>query len=91
MLDIFIFFLKIEGGGEDEIDGEFLKTQWTDALCANLWAVKMKYIRRLPNEMYFIELVLSKAIVLRSMYLSVGCKSSKSNEDALSELMTYRR
>ncbi|KAM0876733.1 hypothetical protein ACQ4PT_035993 [Festuca glaucescens] len=83
--------ITIEEDDEDEIGQDFLNTQWTDAFCANLQVVKMKDIGWLPNEMYFIELVLSKAIVLRTMYLSVGSKSSKSNEDALSELMTYRR
>ncbi|KAF7072486.1 hypothetical protein CFC21_077603 [Triticum aestivum] len=53
--------------------------------------VKMKNIGWLQNEMYFIELVLSKAAVLRTMHLSLGCRRSKSNEDALCELMTYRR
>ncbi|XP_037437959.1 F-box/FBD/LRR-repeat protein At1g13570-like isoform X2 [Triticum dicoccoides] len=78
-------------GDAPETNAEFLNTQWTDAFCANLQAVKMKNIGWLQNEMYFIELVLSKAAVLRTMHLSLGCRRSKSNEDALCELMTYRR
>lgn len=92
VLDIFCLFFKIYGDGDAaETNAEFLNTQWTDAFCANLQVVKMKNISWLQNEMYFIELVLSKAAVLRTMHLSLGCRRLKSNEDALCELMTYRR
>lgn len=84
--------ITIYGDGDAaETNAEFLNTQWTDAFCANLQVVKMKNISWLQNEMYFIELVLSKAAVLRTMHLSLGCRRLKSNEDALCELMTYRR
>ncbi|KAM3275288.1 hypothetical protein ACQJBY_043946 [Aegilops geniculata] len=78
-------------GGAATTNAEFLNTQWTEALCANLQVVKMNNIGWLRYEMYFIELVLSKAAVLRTMHLSLGCRRSKSNEDALCELMTCRR
>ncbi|KAM0910404.1 hypothetical protein ACQ4PT_014181 [Festuca glaucescens] len=74
-----------------EANAENHNTQCTDAFCANLQVVKIKGIGWLPSEMCFIELVLYKAIVLRTMYLRLGYESSKSNEDALCELMTYRR
>ncbi|KAK1631169.1 hypothetical protein QYE76_005484 [Lolium multiflorum] len=74
-----------------EANAENHNTQCTDAFCSNLQVVKIKGIGWLPSEMCFIELVLSKAIVLRTMYLRLGYESSKSNEDALCELMTYRR
>jgi hypothetical protein len=93
MLNIFLLFFKIERTFLDgiEANAENHNTQCTDAFCANLQVVKIKGIGWLPSEMCFIELVLSKAIVLRTMYLRLGYESSKSNEDVLCELMTYRR
>ncbi|KAK1631175.1 hypothetical protein QYE76_005490 [Lolium multiflorum] len=76
---------------EIEANAENQNIQCTDDFCANLQVVKIKGIGWLPSEMCFIELVLSKAIVLHTMYLRLGYESSKSNEDALCELMTYRR
>ncbi|CAM0951572.1 unnamed protein product [Alopecurus aequalis] len=79
---------------EDKIEANavYENTQLTDAFCANLQIVKIDDIGWLPNEMCFIELVLSRAILLLTMHLRLGCCiSSKSNEDALCELMTYRR
>jgi hypothetical protein len=74
-----------------EANAVYQDTQLTDAFCANLRVVKIYDIGWLSNEMCFIELVLSKAKVLRTMHLRLGCLSSKFNEDALRELMTYRR
>ncbi|KAK1631177.1 hypothetical protein QYE76_005492 [Lolium multiflorum] len=74
-----------------EANAVYQDTQLTDAFCANLQVVKIYDIGWLSNEMCFIELVLSKAKVLRTMHLRLGCLSSKFNEDALCELMTYRR
>uniref|UniRef100_A0ACD5XVW0 Uncharacterized protein n=1 Tax=Avena sativa TaxID=4498 RepID=A0ACD5XVW0_AVESA len=87
-LDVAIDSIELD---ETEAIAEYRNTQWTDAFCANLQAVIIKGIGWLPNEMYFIELILSKAIVLRTMYLRRARLSSKSNEDGLRELMTYRR
>jgi hypothetical protein len=88
-----IFFSKIDRGDADEIEanGVYQDTQLTDAFCANLQVVKIDDIGWLPNEMCFIKVVLSKAKVLLAMHLRLGCLSSKSNEDALCELMTYKR
>uniref|UniRef100_A0ACD5XSJ7 Uncharacterized protein n=1 Tax=Avena sativa TaxID=4498 RepID=A0ACD5XSJ7_AVESA len=85
--------ITINRGAVDEIEANAVcpNTQLTDAFCANLQVVKIDDIGWLPNEMCFIELVLSKAIVLLEMHLTLGCISSKSNEHALCELMTYRR
>uniref|UniRef100_A0ACD5YES2 Uncharacterized protein n=1 Tax=Avena sativa TaxID=4498 RepID=A0ACD5YES2_AVESA len=88
-LDVTIDSIELD---EIEAIAEYRNTQWTDAFCANLQAVIIKGIGWLPNEIYFIELILSKAIVLRTMHLRrCGRVSSKSNEDGLRELMTYRR
>ncbi|KAM0910406.1 hypothetical protein ACQ4PT_014182 [Festuca glaucescens] len=85
--------ITIDRGDSDEIEANavYQDTQLTDAFCANLQVVKIDDIGWLPNEMCFIELVLSKAKVLLTTHLRLGCLSSKSNEDALCELMTYRR
>ncbi|CAN6167121.1 unnamed protein product [Urochloa humidicola] len=76
---------------EIEANAEFQNTEWTNGLCANLQVVKMKGISCLSNEMCFIELVLSKATVLRTMSITLSGRSSKSIENALSEINTYRR
>ncbi|CAN6174491.1 unnamed protein product [Urochloa humidicola] len=76
---------------EIEANAEFQNTEWTNGLCANLQVVNMKGISCLSNEMCFIELVLSKATVLRTMSITLSGRSSKSIENALSEINTYRR
>ncbi|CAN6217832.1 unnamed protein product [Urochloa humidicola] len=76
---------------EIEANAEFQNTEWTNGLCASLQVVKMKGIGCLSNEMCFIELVLSKATVLRTMSITLSGRSSKSIENALSEINTYRR
>ncbi|CAM0951569.1 unnamed protein product [Alopecurus aequalis] len=83
--------ITIARGGEEEIEANavYQNTQLTDAFCAKLQVVKIDGFGWFPNEMCFIELVLSKAIVLLTMRL--GFISLKSNKDALCELMTYRR
>uniref|UniRef100_A0A0A9G924 FBD domain-containing protein n=1 Tax=Arundo donax TaxID=35708 RepID=A0A0A9G924_ARUDO len=86
--------LEIEiNDGEQEIEAnaEFQNTLWTDGLCLGLQIVKMNGIRFWSNEMCFIELLLSKATVLRTMSITLGYGCSKSKENALSELNTFRR
>jgi hypothetical protein len=92
-----ILFFKIFGVDDlddmDEIEANavYQDTQLTDAFCAKLQVVKIVGIGWLPIEMCFIKLVLSKAIGLLKMHLRLNGLSSRSNEDALYELMTYRR
>ncbi|CAL5088112.1 unnamed protein product [Urochloa decumbens] len=87
--------IEIEGNQNQqqgiEANAEFQNTEWTNDLCANLQVVKMHGIGCLSNEMCFIELVLSKATVLRTMSIILSDRSSKSIENALSELNTYRK
>ncbi|CAL5081674.1 unnamed protein product [Urochloa decumbens] len=67
--------IEIEGNQnqqqEIEANAEFQNTEWTNGLSANLQVVKMDGIGCLSNEMCFIELVLSKARVLRTMFLTL--------------------
>ncbi|KAL6846497.1 hypothetical protein ACP4OV_023945 [Aristida adscensionis] len=76
---------------EVEANAVFQYAQSTNGLCASLQAVKMTGIGGLPNEMRFIELILSKATVLRTMSVNLGRGSKMYSEKALSELNTYRR
>ena len=76
---------------EFEANGEFLNALWTDGMCANLQVLKMIGINWRPNEMSFIELILSKARLLHTLLISRGNKLVMSNEDALYELLRYRR
>uniref|UniRef100_A0ACD5XVV7 Uncharacterized protein n=1 Tax=Avena sativa TaxID=4498 RepID=A0ACD5XVV7_AVESA len=87
-LEIKIDRAEVDEGGANN---EYQNTQLTDTFCANLQVVKIDGIGWLRNEMRFIELVLSKAIVLLTMHLRLDRIGSMSNEDALCELMTYRR
>jgi hypothetical protein len=92
-----ILFFKIFGDDDldamDEIEANavYQDTQLTDAFCAKLQVVKIDGIGWLPIEMFFIKLVLSKAIGLLAMHLRLNGLSTRSNKDALYELMTYRR
>jgi hypothetical protein len=45
----------------------------------------------LSNEMWFIELVLSKATMLQTMFITLDGEFSRSDEDVLNKLKTYRR
>jgi hypothetical protein len=60
-------------------------------MCANLQVVQMTSIHWLPNEMSFIELILSKARRLHTLSISHNEEIVMSNEDALNELLKYRR
>uniref|UniRef100_A0ACD5VC61 Uncharacterized protein n=1 Tax=Avena sativa TaxID=4498 RepID=A0ACD5VC61_AVESA len=79
------------GEQEFEANGEFLNALWTDGMCANLQVVQMIGINWRPNEMSFIELILSKARLLHTLSIGQGDKLVMSNEDALYELLRYRR
>ena len=70
---------------------EFLNALWTDGMCSNLQVVQMSDINWRPNEMSFIELILSKARLLRTLSISLSEEIVMSNEDALNELLRYRR
>jgi hypothetical protein len=92
-----ILFFKIFGDDDldamDEIEANavYQDAQLTDAFCAKLQVVKIDSIGWLPSEMCFIKLVLSKAVGLLTMHLRPYGLISRSNGDALCELMTYRR
>ncbi|KAJ1273871.1 hypothetical protein BS78_05G018100 [Paspalum vaginatum] len=71
------------------VDWEFLNAQWTDGMCANLQIVEIisdPICRWLPIS--FMKLVLSKAILLRTLSVDV-CLGSQ--DDPLNELLTCRR
>ncbi|KAM0879495.1 hypothetical protein ACQ4PT_034196 [Festuca glaucescens] len=74
-----------------EADKEFQNALWTDGMCANLQAVQMTGINWRRNEMVFIELILSKARLLHTLSISHGEKIVMPSEDALNELLRYKR
>ncbi|CAM0951557.1 unnamed protein product [Alopecurus aequalis] len=66
--------IQIFGGKEQkfEANGEFQNALWTDGMCANLLVVQMIGIYWHPNEMSFMELILSKARLLHTLSVSHG-------------------
>ena len=60
-------------------------------MCANLQVVQLCGINWRPNEMSFIELILSKARLLHTLSITHSEELVMSNEDALNELLRYRR
>ena len=89
----FLVHVKIFNDGEQEFEanGEFMNALWTIGMCANLQVVQMIGINWRPNEMSFIELILSKARLLHTFFISHSEDIVMSNEDALNELLRYRR
>ena len=77
---------------EFEANGEFLNALWTDGMCANLQVVQMNYVTFWhPNEMSFMELILSKVRLLHTLYIRHYGGILMSNEDALNGLPRYNR
>ncbi|CAM0951559.1 unnamed protein product [Alopecurus aequalis] len=74
-----------------ESNEEFQSAQCTDGTCANLQFLKMTGIHWHSNEMSFIELILSKARLLRTLSISHGEECSMSNEDAVKKLLNYKK
>ena len=85
------FTIDVFSDEENEANGEFQNAEWTDGMCPNLQVVRLTGVLCSSNEMCFIQLLLSKATVLRIMSINLGYGSLKSSEDALRELITYRR
>uniref|UniRef100_A0ACD5XSD3 Uncharacterized protein n=1 Tax=Avena sativa TaxID=4498 RepID=A0ACD5XSD3_AVESA len=74
-----------------EANGEFQSAQCTVGTCANLQFVMMAGIHWLSNEMSFMELILSKARLLRTLSIRHGEECSMSNEGALRKLLNYKK
>ncbi|KAK1631162.1 hypothetical protein QYE76_005477 [Lolium multiflorum] len=74
-----------------EANGDFQNKQWSESMFANLQEVQIKDIGFYSNEMSFIELVLSKARLLRrlSIRLDVECLIPK--EEVLDVLLKYSK
>jgi hypothetical protein len=90
---LLLLYVKIydDEGQIFEADKEFQNALWTDGMCANLQAVQMTGINWRRNEMVFIELILSKAKLLHTLSSSHGEKIVMPSEDALNELLRYKR
>jgi hypothetical protein len=89
-----LFFFKINGGAEKEkikANTKFQNTQLTNGMSTYLQVVTINDISCLSNEMWFIELVLSKATMLRTMSITLDGEFSRSDEDVLNKLKTYKR
>ncbi|CAL4999224.1 unnamed protein product [Urochloa decumbens] len=76
---------------DDEVDNDFLNAQWADDLFLNLVCVGVTHLTCKLSEMRFIEFVLSKARGLREFHVCLDEGCSKSNEEAVTELVKYRR
>jgi hypothetical protein len=74
-----------------EANGDFQNKQWSESMFANLQEVQIKDIGFYSNEMFFIELVLSKARLLSrlSIRLDVECLIPK--EEVLDVLLKYSK
>ncbi|WVZ99613.1 hypothetical protein U9M48_044882 [Paspalum notatum var. saurae] len=71
-----------------EADLEFLNAQWTDGMCPSLQVVQMSRINRLPTEISFMKLILSKAKLLRTLYVD---EQPYSSDDPLVEILNCKR
>ncbi|XP_048527838.1 uncharacterized protein LOC125507231 [Triticum urartu] len=80
-------------GQKFEANGEFQNAQCTDGMCAKLQFVDMTGIHLFTNEMSFIEVILSKARLLRTLSISLnhGAELTMSNEDGLKKLLNYKK
>ncbi|XP_047051551.1 F-box/FBD/LRR-repeat protein At1g13570-like [Lolium rigidum] len=78
-------------GQKYEANGEFQNAQWTDCMCAKLQFVQITGIHWFSNELCFIELILSKTRLLRTLSVSHGEKCSTSNEGVVNKLLNYPR
>ncbi|WVZ54744.1 hypothetical protein U9M48_005497 [Paspalum notatum var. saurae] len=80
--------LKIQTEGSETIaNWEFLNTQWTDGMCANLQIVEIISFRQwLPISL--LKLILSKASLLRTLSVD-ACPQSQ--DDPLNELLKCRK
>ncbi|KAL6644679.1 hypothetical protein ACP70R_016287 [Stipagrostis hirtigluma subsp. patula] len=76
---------------DDEVDSDFLNAQWTDDLFSSLIHVHVTYVTCKLSEMHFIEFVLSKARILEEFHVCLDKFCPKSNEDAVTELVKYKR
>ncbi|KAL6661624.1 hypothetical protein ACP70R_001008 [Stipagrostis hirtigluma subsp. patula] len=74
-----------------EVGVNILSEQWTDGLLGNLKSVSMDLATCQPNEMHFIEFVISKARQLQKFDVTVNEYCPKSNEELLVEILKYRR
>jgi hypothetical protein len=88
---LFIYLLvKLRGGVDQsfEADWEFLNTLWTDGMCAKLQVVRIIDIAWLPNEISFMKLMLSKARLLRTLYVD---GHPDYFDDSLTDLLKCKR
>ncbi|KAL6647483.1 hypothetical protein ACP70R_014920 [Stipagrostis hirtigluma subsp. patula] len=76
---------------EVEVGVDILSAHWTDGLLGNLKSVSMYLATCQPNEMHFIEFVLSKARQLQEFRICVNEYCLKSNEELIVEILKYRR
>lgn len=90
VLDIELYDLySVEEDGE--VDSDFLNAQWTDDLFSNLIRVGVTHLMCRLSEMCFIKFILSKARRLREFHVCLDEGCPKSNEDAVTEFVKYRR
>ena len=82
--------MKIYDDDHQSIDAnwEFLNALWTDGMCANLQVVQIIHIKWLPNKISFMKLILSKARLLRTLYVD---KCPDHFDDPLVDLLKCRR
>ncbi|KAF8654465.1 hypothetical protein HU200_061653 [Digitaria exilis] len=72
-------------------DYNFLNAQWVDGMFAKLHVVRMKNILCFPNEMHFVEFILSKAMVLQVLSVRLGPDSLCGIEEAAVTIKEYTK
>ncbi|XP_052166379.1 F-box/LRR-repeat protein At3g26922-like isoform X1 [Oryza glaberrima] len=80
-----------EGAKEFEANDKFLNAQLTDDMFVKLHVVQLKNIACVRNEMHFMEFVLSKARLLRKLYVRLSFYAICSNEEAVIDIAEYPR
>lgn len=71
-----------------EADWEFLNALWTHDMCSDLQTVHMLCINWLPNEISFMKLMLSKATLLRTLYVD---RHPADFDDPIIDMLTCKR
>ncbi|TVU05614.1 hypothetical protein EJB05_48783, partial [Eragrostis curvula] len=83
--------LNDDDSDDDEVGSNFLNAQWTDDLFSTLIHASVMHMMCKLSEMHFVEFVLSNARRLQKFHVYLDEDCPKSNEDAVTEFVKYRR
>lgn len=68
-----------------------MNAQWVDGMFTKLHIVRMKNILCFPNEMHFVEFILSKAMVLQVLSVRLGPDSLCNIDEAAVTIKEYTK